>query len=195
MKTLVIHDLQKEYLDFPLDNYILTFDDALYSQYYYWPLINDPQTQKILFVSPCLVNKTLYERDQFSGDYRRFPDCFEAMRMYRDNNNTVDYMTVGEIKHLINEGVTIGAHSFSHFQGLNLNLFELTKFIKEDTKRLLEWFDEYLGFQPVLYAFPHFEEYFMQRAILKEYGFKKFFGNERILIENITRTKKDISNK
>ena len=39
---LMIHDIRKEYFDLDLDQYRLTFDDGLFSQYYYFPLLNKP---------------------------------------------------------------------------------------------------------------------------------------------------------
>ena len=34
--VLMIHSIRPEYFELPLENYILTFDDGLYSQYHYY---------------------------------------------------------------------------------------------------------------------------------------------------------------
>lgn len=195
METLVIHEMHKEFLDLPLENYTLTFDDALYSQYYYWPLIKELNTRKILFVSPCLINKDPSRRDQFAGEYRSFPSCFEAMKLYKEYNDRTNYMTVNEIKHMMDEGCSVGCHSFSHFRDLNMRLYNLTQFIKNDTETMLEWFDKNLGTMPKAYAFPHFIEHRLQRVILKSYGFNEFFGVERMMIEVFREQKKEGDNK
>jgi len=52
-----------------------------------------------------------------------------------------------------------------------------------------------LEIKPTMYAFPHFEEYMLQRVMLKQYGFDQFFGNERLMIEVLREQKKEQSNK
>jgi len=45
--TLMIHEVQDFYLDLPLEDYILTFDDGLYSQFQYWNHFKKLKTEKI----------------------------------------------------------------------------------------------------------------------------------------------------
>ena len=181
--VLVIHEISEKLFELPLENYILTFDDALYSQYYYWPIINKINTKKILFISPSLVYKSDIQRDQFSGTHLQFPNCYEALKLHKENNSS-NYMTLKEIKSL--DGVSLGAHSFHHFKTLNSKLFEKTSYIKKDTELLLNWFKNNLLKKPVFYAFPHYIEHDFQRIILKSYGFTKFFGkNDRLQVEKL----------
>jgi len=183
-EIIVIHEITRDILELPLEKYILTFDDALYSQYYYWPLIEKIKTEKILFVSPCLVNENDKDRSQFDGSHINFPSCYEAMSLYREKNDKSNYMNVNEIKQIT--GVTIGAHSFSHFKQLDMKLYDKAKFIREDTELMLKWFKEKLNLKPDVYSFPHYIENELQRVILKSYGFKTFFGSEdRHIVETL----------
>jgi len=183
-QTIVVHEVTKEILQLSLEDYFLTFDDALYSQYYYWPLIEKMKTKKILFVAPGLVNGGDEIRKQFDGTHVEFPSCYEAMSLHRQKDDRSNYMTLNEIKEL--RGVTIGAHSFSHFRELDMKLYDKLNFIKEDTELMLSWFEENMGTKPDVYSFPHYIENKFQREILKSYGFKKFFGSmDRNLVENL----------
>ena len=62
MKILTIHDVRKEYLNLNLVDYRLTFDDGLFSQYYYFQLFKDHtpntaigQQRPILRARCCLL--------------------------------------------------------------------------------------------------------------------------------------------
>ena len=56
MKTLTIHSVKEEhFLKLRLDTYKLTFDDGLFSQYFYWPIIRRLETEKIFFISTNLI--------------------------------------------------------------------------------------------------------------------------------------------
>jgi hypothetical protein len=183
-QTIVIHEVNKKILDLTLKDYILTFDDALYSQYYYWPLINEIDTKKIIFVCPSLINDDNIIRKQFDGTHVDFPSCYEAMSLYREDNDKRNYMSMDELKEL--DGVTIGAHSFSHFKQLNMKLYDKINFIKEDTELMLQWFEKNLNVSPDIYSFPHYIENRFQRSILKSYGFKEFYGaSERSIVEKL----------
>ena len=68
MTTLVIHDVRKDYFDLNLAAYTLTFDDGLYSQYYYQPLLDPVDSPKIFFIITSFI-KSGKARQQYSGDF------------------------------------------------------------------------------------------------------------------------------
>ena len=184
--VLMIHEIERRYLTLNLSNYILTFDDALYSQYYYWPILSTFNTQKILFVSGALINN-FPKRPYFTGEFKTFPTCFEAMSRWEETGNLFDYMLVDEIKVLVRESsdLIIGGHGYSHIRTYSTRLQEKVEEIKRDTELMLEWFEINLGFLPIHYCFPFNNEEFLMKEILKEYGFKHFYGGERINIEDL----------
>ena len=62
---------------------------------------------------------------------------------------------------------------------------QLEQYIREDTEKCLEWFYKYLKFQPIDYCFPFNSISTLLMTILKEYGFKNFYGPERTAIEDL----------
>ena len=56
MRYLMIHDIRKEYFNLNLDQYRLTFDDSLFSQYYYFPLLKDHPGKLTFFIQHPLSN-------------------------------------------------------------------------------------------------------------------------------------------
>ena len=63
---LMIHDWRREYFDLDLDQYRLTFDDGLFSQYYYFPLLKNHPDKLIFFITTSFI-KPGKARPQFSG--------------------------------------------------------------------------------------------------------------------------------
>jgi len=66
--VLMIHDLKKEYFDLPLENYRLTFDDGLYSQYYYYPLLRGHSETLTFFITTSLIREGPV-RPQYAGRF------------------------------------------------------------------------------------------------------------------------------
>jgi peptidoglycan/xylan/chitin deacetylase (PgdA/CDA1 family) len=57
MDVLMIHDLSEAHFRLPLDRYSLTFDDGLYSQYYYYPLLKAHPRPRTFFITPSLIRE------------------------------------------------------------------------------------------------------------------------------------------
>jgi len=182
MKTLVIHEMRKQFFNAPLENYILTFDDALYSQYYYWTLIKKIKAPKIFFVATNLIGHG-EKREQFSEEHKEFPSCYESLASYRDTGNKENYMRLSELKEMVNEGAILGAHGHNHTKFFDGNLFAQTNKARADIEDMVNWFSRNFKFVPNEFAFPHYEEHWFLKIMLKDYGFKKFHGGERIEIE------------
>ena len=177
--ALSIHEIDKSVFELPLHKYTLTFDDGLYSQYYYFSNFQKIPTEKVYFISSGIIATTTQSS--------RFPKCDVAHRK-AFSGNTEDYMTVEQIKMLMKDPlVTIGGHSHSHTRLDNFSrLVDKIYHIKKDTEIMLEWFDKHLNFLPTSFCFPYNEDLNgMYGALLKQYGFTNFYGRERIPIETL----------
>lgn len=62
---------------------------------------------------------------------------------------------------------------------------EYVDFIRLDTERCLEWFHKYLNIRPTKYCFPFNRSSDLLIEELKAFGFKEFFGQERIDIDRL----------
>jgi hypothetical protein len=225
MSYLMIHDLRREYFDLNIDQYRLTFDDGLFSQYYYYPLLKDHPAELTFFITTSFIQPGK-ARPMFAGEYiTHLKTKKYGYRTFVENRYD-HFMTVEEIQAIsARPNVRIGVHSHFHdviltttharkrkplsawklarfnnrpeisardlsirsklaFQGYYFKDDILTRrtqaqwedYIKNDTELCLRWMEDNLGFRPDWYCFP-FNEYNEKLiAILKTYGFKKFFG-------------------
>lgn len=185
-QILMIHEIKEKYFSLYLENYILTFDDALYSVYYYKDIIKNLNTQKIIFIPTGRILKERKEEPKFD-------DCYKANILwtnYRDNSN---YMTIDEIKDLLKLGFEIGGHSHFHekwerdlFKKIGYKsslILKGQKFINKDTDLMIKWFMDNIGYVPDKYAFPFNEENDILINYLENKGFKYFYGKGRIDIQ------------
>ena len=175
----MIHEFREEFLNLPLENYILTFDDGLYSQYHFWSEIEKIPTKKIFFISSNIVCDTEQSLE--------FPVCRDAHQKAFSGNKE-DYMNLQQIKHLLDyDDVEIGGHSHEHKRLNNFtSLFDKVEHIKQDTEKMMKWFQQNLNHTPRSFCFPYNENLDgMYNALLKKYGFTDFYGKERTAIESI----------
>ena len=178
---LAIHDFKHDYFNLNLSNYILTFDDALFSQYYYWPVIQEIQTEKILSVCTSFIDIKDTKREQFNilkPNFVEFPDAFKCLELFRNNNNKENYMNLSEILN-IEKDVIVAAHSHRHYKSYSKSLKQKLEEVKKDTEQMLEWFYKYLRLRPNIYTYPHYEEDIILKTVLKTYGFTKFIGKRK----------------
>lgn len=176
---LMIHEIREEFFKLPLEDYILTFDDGLYSQYYYYPRFKLINTPKLYFISSGITCT--------GAQSTSFPPC-QIAHEKAFSGNTEDYMTIEQIKELMLDPlVTIGGHSHAH-----KNLQDYSKVthramhVIDDTKLMVEWFKANLGFKPTAFCFPHNNDISgMYQPVLRAAGFEDFYGNERIAIESL----------
>lgn len=176
----MIHEVIDERIfDLPLDNYVLTFDDGLYSQYYYRKEFQKVNTEKIYFISSGIVS---------SGEQSdTFLTCKEAHQQAFSGDMS-QYMTIDQIKDLMRDPLTsIGGHSHSHTR---LNTFERLKekfeYIESDTETMLEWFKKNLNYIPTKFCFPYNEDMDgLYKGLLLKHGFTEFHGRERIPVEKL----------
>jgi len=111
---LAIHALRKEYFDLELTRYGLTFDDGLYSQYYYHPAFENHPTKRFYFIVTSLIRPGP-ARPVYEGTHLPYVKSRSYMHQAFVENNRQNFMTIEEIQHLSRRpGVRIGAHSHFH---------------------------------------------------------------------------------
>jgi hypothetical protein len=172
--VLMIHEVKETLFDLPLEDYILTFDDALYSQYYYWPNIKNINTDKYFFVSSNIYCK----EGQQNLD---FPTCEQAHAKAR-TGNFEDYMTIEQLKELaLDPSVTIGGHGHDHIDLSEIHgLQKKIDVIISDTESMMYWFKLNLGYYPHAFCFPYNNDVDkVYTSILKKRGFTELFGGGR----------------
>lgn len=179
---LMIHEFCKEYLSLPLQNYILTFDDGLYTQYLFLKQLLKLDTPLIFSISSNIIcsDKTI-QSDEFIK-------CNNAHLKAFNYNNFENYMTWSQVNEILNsKNCFISGHSSSHIDISKLkSLNEKVLFIKEDTEKMLISFKYNLNFTPDIFCFPYNYNYTIYKAILRfNYNFKYFLGPERINILEI----------
>jgi peptidoglycan/xylan/chitin deacetylase (PgdA/CDA1 family) len=179
--VLMIHEFKESFLDLPLENYILTFDDGLYSQFQYINELQKIPTQKIFFISTGIV----CPEDQ--NQSTTHITCSEAHKK-AFKGNFEDYMTWNQIRHLHSlPDCTIGAHSNSHTR-LNTfaSLSDKVSYITSDTKEMISIFKSKLSYQPTSFCFPYNENIDnIYNGLLKKSSFTDFYGYERLNIDEI----------
>lgn len=179
---LMIHEMSKRLLGLPLEDYTLTFDDGLYSQYLFWEQIQQINTQKLFFISTAIVCSEVQ-----SSKFITSAAAHEKSRagIYDD------FMTLAQIQELAQDSqVTIGGHSHSHTR-LNTfgSLYDRAKYIKQDTAQMIEWFDKNLQTFPEHFCFPYNEDLdSLYQGLAKKQGIKYFYGRERIPVETLLRS-------
>jgi len=114
MDVLMIHDLSEAHFGLPLDRYGLTFDDGLYSQYYYYPLLRSLPEPLTFFITTALIREGP-ARPHFTG---RFLDHMKTgVYSFRAHieKDLEGFMTLEEVRFLAEQpNVRLGAHSHFH---------------------------------------------------------------------------------
>lgn len=170
--VLMIHEVTDWMFDLPLDEYTLTFDDGLYTQYKHFDKIKNIDTDKIFFISTGIVatNRTVQSD--------RFIQCHEAHGKLFENGDLSHYMNWSQIQEISAEPrCEIGAHSHMHIRHTGLNVIH-------DTRMMMKYFEDN-NLTPISFCFPYNDENEVYRCLLKQYGFTKFYGQGRIDIYDL----------
>lgn len=110
----MIHDIREEYFSLRLDQYVLTFDDGLFSQYYYFPMFKRFQSERIYFITTAFI-KSGKIRPLFNGEHLRPLKSKEYMYAASIKGEFGHFVTTEELQLLsTRENVKIGAHGHSH---------------------------------------------------------------------------------
>ena len=188
--VLSIHEITPEILNIPrevLSEYTLTFDDGLYSQYLHWEHFKEIPTDKIFFISPGLLSTE--DSSQIASI-----SSVQAHKAFFSKNDSSAFVTLKQIQHLKRDGAVIGGHSFSHFREKNLcldlpqpSLDSKFKYMKQDTQKMIDWFNRELHMEVEHFCFPYNNTYNGLYASMIKTLFKipKVYGEERVLIESL----------
>lgn len=176
---LMIHEVREWMFDIDYSKVdLITFDDGLYSQYYYHDKFAELKIPMIYFISSdiiCPANKK---------QSLEFPRCDIAHKEFFETGNAQHYMTLDQIKQLQSFGHEIGGHSHTHNRiSKNLSLSDTYDHIIVDTQAMMSFFRKN-GLNIKSFCFPYNEEFTLYRKILKRHGINKFYGKERIAIED-----------
>ena len=181
----MIHEIKEEYFSLPLEDYILTFDDGLYSQFYYLRDFEKIKTDKIFFISTGIICDGVQSSN--------FVPCYEAHRKFFEEKKTEDYMTVDQILTLKRTPYCeIGGHGHDHldFRDSRDNIVNTLMRLKRDTENMQSFFSKELKIRPSKFCFPYNKEIYGYQRMLRSNGYKDFFGSERIDIETLLKEKK-----
>ena len=114
MHYLMIHDIRKEYFDLDLVQYRLTFDDGLFSQYYYYPVYQDHPRTLNFFITTSFIRPGK-ARSMFTGKYIDYLKPKKYMYRSFIEKNFDHFMTTEEVQKLAQiANVKIGVHSHWH---------------------------------------------------------------------------------
>lgn len=168
----MIHELSQAMFELPLEDYILTFDDGLYTQYKYLEQLKALQTPKIFFVSSNLV------REASEAPSEEFIHCGTAHEKAFDGN-LENYMSWEEVLEIHNtEGCEIGGHGHDH-----LKLWEMKSTrdrynsIASDTKAMVKTFKSH-GIKLQSFCFPYNYEDDLLSGVVKRHKIPYIYGND-----------------
>lgn len=176
----MIHEIRPWMLQEDLSLFdIITFDDGLYSQYVNYKHFLKFDKPLIFFISSGIVC------DENTEQNTEYLSCSDAHKCFFTNDDKSNYMKWSQI-HEINqtEGCEIGGHGYKHIRFSNEKLKIIHIKLKEDIEFMQNEFSIH-HLKPISFCFPYNEEYIFQRRLLQDEGYERFFGEERIAIEDI----------
>ncbi|WP_412463058.1 polysaccharide deacetylase family protein [Halobacteriovorax sp. RT-2-6] len=177
---LMIHEVYEWMLNLDLSEYIITFDDGLYSQYKYLEHFLKFDTPKIFFISTNIISP----EDEIQN--KETIPCARAHELFFKNKVTNNYMKWSQIKEIANTAnCYIGGHSHKHKDlRKNISLKELHSHLKNDTDTMISEFEK-KGIQIKDFCFPYNYEAPLYKEVLKQKGITNIYGSGRIAIEEL----------
>lgn len=115
MEHVMIHDIREEYFELDLTDCRLTFDDGLFSQFYYYPLLRRQSASEMLYfiISSCI--RPGEYRGMFTGEYIAFQKSKKYMYRALLEDDFSAFMRLEELQELAGmKGVRLGVHSHFH---------------------------------------------------------------------------------
>lgn len=173
MKILELHEIKKEFLNKNLyDKFdIITFDDGLYSQFYYKDFFISLNKPLIWFISSGIINDT----NTFT-----FKTCLQAHNDFFVNGDSSAYMSINQIELLSNYG-EIGWHMHFHPCLQKFSNIRQMQIILDEMKLGLPFIKK---FNCKKFCFPYNYKNNFLLYNLKKHNFNQFFANERINFES-----------
>lgn len=173
----MIHEVHPWMTTLNFDQKILSFDDGLQTQYEMiskFPINN----KKILFPIVGFINDKNLNKNLVS--------CREALRKAYCGN-TEHYLNFKQLDFLINSGIEIGGHSFSHRDIRQMTFVESVEYLKKDTEQMFIFFEKY-KININFFCFPFNYDSIIYRTIVKQYNSEiVFVGKNREPIENLRK--------
>lgn len=177
---LMIHEVYDWMLELDLSDYIITFDDGLFSQYKYLQHFLKFDTPKIFFISTNIIApEHIVQNNETIA-------CAKAHKLFFENKDVSNYMKWSQVKEIVSsDNCFIGGHSHFHkdLRG-EIKIKELHEHLKNDTKLMFNSFKEH---DVIItdFCFPYNYEAPLYKEILKQSGIKNFYGMERVAIEEL----------
>ena len=172
----MIHEFHPRFFELPLENYILTFDDGLYSQYLALDQLKSLKTPKIFFISSGIISGV---NDNQSEDIIR---CSDAHKKAFHGNHE-NYMNLSQILEIQEtNGCYIGGHSHSHSDISAMGgLSEIYQYISDDTTSMVAWAEKYGVEFGGRFCFPYNNDWNkFYSGVVKKYGFGELYGQGRV---------------
>ena len=180
--VLMIHEVDDELFELPLEQYTLTFDDGLYTQYKYIDKLTEIPTEKIFYISSEIVCE---DNNNQSEEYIGCREAHEKVVKYKNKEN---YMTWEQIKDIGSRSqCQIGAHSHYH-QTFKYGT-PTVKYIIDDTRLMLETFNRMLGYVPKHYCFPYNYYTSVYKSFIEAKGFNTRLSIGRIDVVDLLLNK------
>jgi len=181
-KVLEIHQVNDDLFNLPLEDYILTFDDGLYTQYKYIDKLAEINTRKIFFISTGIVCHPLCVQE------KGYTQCDTAHEYFFRTGFAKHYMTWSQIREISKiPNCEIGGHSHFHKDIKIMNPKNKMRFLNRDTKCMREAFVDELGYVPKSFCFPYNYTETLYNCILQKAGFIEFFGDERLSLDGLLK--------
>ncbi len=178
----MIHDFKEEYLDLPLQDFVLSFDDGLLTPFIFLKELLLIDTPLIFNISTGLI------RRENQPAATESINCFDALIKARAGNFE-NYMTWENIRVIAGRTkCTIAGHSHNHSHVKNMDLNEKIEYINNDTGKMMREFC-YKNIKIRTFCFPfNYEDTFYKGILSQTFGFKHFLGGERIDINTIRKS-------
>jgi len=177
--VLMIHKISDWMFKLPLEDYVLTFDDGLYNQFFYLEKLKQIKTEKIFFISTAIICPD--EQEQLAD----FPESSCAHETYFKQGDKRHFMKWSQIEEIIRTpDCFIGGHSHSHNKINTRSLTELYQLLSTDTESMMAQFEK-KNISVNRFCFPYNEQHLLYKEILIKKGFTEFYGSERMAVESL----------
>lgn len=169
--VLMLHEVNSHMLTLPLEEYILTFDDGLYTQFKYLDVLLKINTPKLFFISTGIV------ADDTTTQNTGFLTCRAAHELFKNTGDLSYYMNWEQILYIAKQpNCTVGAHS--HMHGLDGNN------IVSDTRLMMKtWREKQLCVDT--FCYPYNKSTPIYEKLLRLNGFKNFYGDGRVDVDEL----------
>jgi hypothetical protein len=173
----MIHEWKDEYKTLPLYDYILSFDDGLYSQYQALEYLKTIDTPKYFFISTGIV------RDTETPPNDKFITCRDAHKKAFDGNYE-DYMSWDEIKEIQRtKNCFIGGHGHNHIQLKNIKLRKKLELMSKELVMFDVFKEHDIDIDKFCFPYNYKDDIYM--GFLKQKGIKEFYFYERFNIDTL----------